>query len=203
MLPAIHMPTLVIQRLDDLITPACHGRYLAEHIPNARYFEQPGCHLPWLDDSEAMLAEIEDFLSGLAGREPEPDRVLVTILYALTDDQLAVAGRQVKAHRGRLIRSTSEYTMATFDSPVRAIRCAAALRDDASASGIALRAGVHAGEVEFTGEDIGGVSGQVAAAVAGAARPGEILTSRIVKDLVVGSGIAFADGGAQRPPANG
>lgn len=197
-LPAIHMPTLVIQRLDDLITPACHGRYLAEHIPNARYFEQPGCHLPWLDDSEAMLAEIEDFLSGLAGREPEPDRVLVTILYALTDDHLAVAGRQVKAHRGRLIRSTSEYTMATFDSPVRAIRCAAALRDDASASGIALRAGVHAGEVEFTGEDIGGVSGQVAAAVAGAARPGEILTSRIVTDLVVGSGIAFADGGAQR-----
>ena len=81
-LPAIHVPALVIQRLDDLITPACHGRYLADHLPRARYFEQPGCHLPWLDDSDAMLAEIEDFLSGLAGDEPEPDRVLATILCA-------------------------------------------------------------------------------------------------------------------------
>ena len=81
-LPAIHVPALVIQRLDDLITPACHGRYLADHLPRARYFEQPGCHLPWLDDSQAMLAEIEGFLSGLGGGEPEPDRVLATIVCA-------------------------------------------------------------------------------------------------------------------------
>ena len=123
--------------------------------------------------------------------------MLATILCVLTDD-LAVAGRHVEAHRGRLIACTNQTALATFDSPVRAIRCAAALRDEASASGIALRAGVHAGEVEFTAEDIRGVSGQVAAAVAVAARPGEILTSRIVKYLVVGSGIAFADRGVHK-----
>ena len=123
---------------------------------------------------------------------------LATILYALTADRPAAAGRQVQAHRGRLIRSTGGSTVATFDSPVRALRCAAALREDASASGISVRAGVRAGEVEFAGEDIGGASGRVAAAVAGAARPAEILAWRIVKDLVVGSGIAFADRGTQR-----
>jgi pimeloyl-ACP methyl ester carboxylesterase len=209
-LPAIHMPALVIQRLDDRITPPCHGRYLAEHIPHARYFEQPGCHLPWLDDSDAMLAEIERFLAGrsLARPEPdrpEPDRVLVTIVCAVNaalggdDTDVAAVRAEVQAHRGRLIECTSEVTLATFDSPARAVRCAAALRDVAAGAAGggagAFRAGVHTGEVEISAEGIAGASGDVAARVAALAGPGEILATQIVRDLVVGSGIAFADRG--------
>ena len=193
-LPAIHVPALVIQRLDDLITPACHGRYLADHLARARYFEQPGCHLPWLDDSDAMLAEIEDFVSGLSGDEPEPDRVLATILCASgpLDSHDDAVRHRVEAHRGRVIRSTNETILATFDSAVRAIRCAAALR---ASAGIPIRVGVHTGEVDIRGDDIAGLSSRVTARLAALAQPGEILTSRIVKDLVVGSGIAFADRG--------
>jgi pimeloyl-ACP methyl ester carboxylesterase len=196
-LPAIHVPALVIQRLDDLITPACHGRYLADHLPLARYFEQPGCHLPWLDDSDAMLAEIEDFVSGLSGDEPEPDRVLATILWAsgpLGSHDEAVR-RGVEAHRGRVVRSTNDTILATFDSAVRAIRCAAALR---ASAGISIRLGIHTGEVDIRADDIAGVSSRVAASLAALAQPGEILTSRIVKDLVLGSGIAFSDRGEHK-----
>ncbi|MGH7209959.1 MAG: alpha/beta fold hydrolase, partial [Acetobacteraceae bacterium] len=171
-LPAIHIPALVIQRLDDLITPACHGRYLADHLPRARYFEQSGCHLPWLDDSDAMLSEIEDFLSGLSGAEPEPDRVLATILCAggpfdVHDD---AARRCVEAHRGRVIKCTDEWVLATFDSAVRAIRCAAAL---CASARIPIRVGVHTGEVDIRADDIAGVSSQAAARLAAVAQPGE------------------------------
>ena len=199
-LPAIHVPALVIQRLDDRITAPCHGRYLADHLPRARYFEQPGCHLPWLDDSDAMLAEIEQFLVESGGHAPELDRVLVTLVYALTDNQLEGARGQVQAHKGRLISCTNESTLATFDSPVRAIRYAVAMRDDAAAAGTAVRAAVHVGEVEFAGGDIAGASREVAAAVAVAARPGEILATRIVTDLVLGSGIAFDARGERELP---
>jgi hypothetical protein len=192
-LPAIHVPALVVQRLDDRITPACHGRYLAEHLPRARYFEQPGCHLPWLDDSDGMLTEIEEFLAAHARSVADPDRVLATILHVITDHGLAVADRQVQARRGRLIRATSESIVATFDSPVRAIGCAAALRDAAAASGIAVCVGVHVGEVHTRADDIAGASSEIAAGLAASAQPGEILASRIVKDLVLGSGIVFAD----------
>ncbi len=202
-LPAIHVPALVIQRLDDLITPACHGRYLADHLPRARYFEQPGCHLPWLDDSQAMLAEIEGFLSGLGGGEPEPDRVLATIVCAagaLDADPDAVR-RLIQTNRGRLVTSAAGSVVATFDSPARAIGCAAALRAAASASGIVIGVGVHTGEVDIRADNAGGgVSSQVAARLAAIAEPGEILTSRIVKDLLVGSGIAFAARGERGLP---
>jgi pimeloyl-ACP methyl ester carboxylesterase len=196
-LPAIQKPTLVIQRLDDLITPACHGRYLADHLPRARYFEQPGCHLPWLDDSEAMLAEIEDFVSGLAGHEPEPDRVLATIVCTVgpLDAYQDTARRLIQANRGRLVSSADASVVGTFDSPARAIRCATAVRDAAGKSGVPVRVGVHTGEVDIRADDIAGVSSQVTAGLAALAQPGEILTSRIVKDLVLGSDIAFADRG--------
>ncbi len=210
-LPAIHMPALVIQRLDDRITPVCHGRYLAGHIPHARYFEQPGCHLPWLDGSDAMLVEIERFLSEESGGEPEPDRVLATILHASIDAASgssgeagalpaydAAVGSHVQAYRGRLIRSIDTATLATFDSPARAIRCAVALRGVAETHDLSIRIGVHTGEIEITAADIAGVSSRIAARIVDLAKPGEILVSRTVKDLVIGSEIAFAHRGRHR-----
>jgi class 3 adenylate cyclase len=118
--------------------------------------------------------------------------VLATILCASgpLDSHDDVVRRRVEAHRGRVIRSTNETILATFDSAVRAIRCAAALR---ASAGIPIRVGVHTGEVDICGDDIAGVSSRVSARLAALAQPGEILTSRMVKDLVVGSGIAFAD----------
>jgi pimeloyl-ACP methyl ester carboxylesterase len=201
-LPAIHVPALVIQRLDDLITPRCHGRYLADHLPRARYFEQPGCHLPWLDDSEAMLAEIEGFLAGLAREEPEPDTVLATIVCAAgsLDADPGAIRRVIGANRGRLVTSAEGTVVATFDSPARAIGCATALREAAGTSGIVIRVGVHTGEIDIRASDIAGVSSQVAARLAAIAEPGEILASRIVRDLVVGSGIAFDDRGERELP---
>jgi hypothetical protein len=148
-LPAVHVPTLVIQRLDDLITPPCHGRYLAAHIPGARYFEQPGDHslrFAGSGDSDALHGEIADFLtSALPSRET--GRVLATILLAMTAGSQAIAAasghrheleahqaaarQQVRYHQGGLIERTGPGVLATFDAPGQAIRCAAAIRQDA------------------------------------------------------------------------
>jgi class 3 adenylate cyclase len=215
-LPAIQVPTLVIQRTDDRITRPCHGRYLADHLPHARYFEQPGDHLLWLGDTDAMLAEIEQFLTG-ARRPPEPDRVLATILltdivdstttaarigdrrwHTLLDAHRSVARREIASHRGRLIESTGDVILATFDGPGRAIRCACALREAASNEGIQVRAGVHTAEIELLGDDITGISVHITSQINSLARPGEILASRTVKDLVVGSGITFTERGTHK-----
>jgi DNA-binding SARP family transcriptional activator/pimeloyl-ACP methyl ester carboxylesterase len=206
-LPAIGVPTLIIQRHDDRITPPCHGRYLAEHLPHARYFEQPGDHVLWVGDTDAMFTQIHEFLT--AARHPsDPGRVLATILCtgpaatvagdrppAMLDACQAAGRRDVETFRGRLINSTGDGILATFDGPGRAIRCAAAVRDDAAALGIPIRAAVHTGEVEFLGGDVIGMSVQIAAQVAALAQPAEILVSRTVKELVAGSGICFADRG--------
>ena len=195
-LPAIHVPTLVIQRLDDRITPPWYGRYLASHIAGARYFEQPGDHALRFaggGDMDALFDEIEHFLAGQRQRH-EPDRVLATILLAKGPSDAAVQNR-VRAHRGRLINSTETGILATFDSPREAIRCAAAVRDDAAAEGLEIRTGIHTGEVQFIGDVIAGLSVQIADAVASLARPAEILVTRTVRDLVVGAGISLADRG--------
>ncbi len=204
-LPAIHVPTLVIQRLDDRITPPCHGRYLASHIAGARYFEQPGDHslrFAGSGDSDALFAEIAGFLADVS-HSGDPDRVLATILHTET-----VGGRVnavqveprtrdlVRGHRGRLIRTTADGILATFDAPGQAIRCAAAVRDDAAAAGIQIRAGIHTGEVDLVGDDIAGPSVQITDRVAALARPAEILVSRTVKDLVTGASITFAERGS-------
>lgn len=197
-LPAIRVPTLIIQRQDDRITPPCHGRYLAEHIAGALYFEQPGDHLLWLGDTDAIFAEIEQFLTG-PPRRPGSDRVLATILrqdMTGAPDAVAGIGQHVQSQRGRLIKTTAHEILATFDGPGRAIRCAAAMRDAAAAAGIQTRAGIHTGEVEVLGEEIAGTSVEITDRIAALARPAEILVSRTVKDLVIGSGIAFADRGA-------
>ena len=207
-LSAIHVPTLVIQRLDDRMTPPCHGRYLAAHIAGARYFEQRGDHalrFAGSGDGDALIDEIENFLAS-APRRGDPDRVLATILLAeAVDDghhpagQLgsreAPGGQQVRSHRGRLITTTRASILATFAAPGQAIRCAAAIRDDAAARGIQVRAGIHAGEVDLSGEDIAGISVHVTRCITALARPAEILVSRAVRDLVLGTGISFADRG--------
>jgi DNA-binding SARP family transcriptional activator/pimeloyl-ACP methyl ester carboxylesterase len=194
-LPALHVPTLVIQRLDDRITPPCHGRYLASHIAGARYFEQPGDHSLRFAASgnfEELVAELTGFLDQVT-RQREPDRVLATILRAKIQGD---PGDLVRGHRGRLIRTTADGILATFDAPGQAIRCAAAVRDGATAAGIPVRAGIHTGEVDLVGEEIAGLSVQITDQVAALARPAEILVSRTVKDLVAGSGITFAERGS-------
>jgi DNA-binding SARP family transcriptional activator/pimeloyl-ACP methyl ester carboxylesterase len=200
-LPAIHAPTLVVQRLGDRITPPCHGRYLASHIAGARYFEQPGDHslrFAASGDSDALFAEIADFLAttSLPG---DPDRVLATILHAKPVGSRTAPETSTRAlvrgHRGRLIKNGTDGLLATFDAPGQAIRCAAAVLADAAAAGIQIRAGIHTGEVDLVGEDIAGASVRITDGVAALARPAEVLVSRTVKDLVAGTGITFAERG--------
>jgi DNA-binding SARP family transcriptional activator/pimeloyl-ACP methyl ester carboxylesterase len=210
-LPAIHVPTLVLQRLDDRITPPCHGRYLASHITGARYYEQPGDHalrFGQSGDNDALCAEIAGFLADTSPGG-DPDRVLATIMQAQPVDPGdsqdrndggtgtgdTDTGSLVRDHRGRLIKATSDGILATFDTPGQAIRCAAAVLESAAARGIRLRAGIHTGEVDRVGDDITGISVQITGRVATLARPAEILVSRTVKDLVTGSGICFTERG--------
>jgi DNA-binding SARP family transcriptional activator/pimeloyl-ACP methyl ester carboxylesterase len=193
-LPTIHVPTLVVQRLDDRMTSPCHGHYLAANIPGARYFEQPGDHslrFSASGDTDRLLGEIEDFLAA-ASRPPHPDRVLTTILNV---DAASVAEDEVAAHRGRLVRFGERGMRATFNAPGQAIRCADAIRTVSAGTGIESRAGIHTGEVEVRGDEVSGLSVDIATAIAALARPGEILVSRTVTDLVIGSGISFADRG--------
>ena len=197
-LPTIHVPTLVIQRLNDRITPPCHGRYLASHIAGARYFEQPGDHslrFAASGDSAALCAEIAGFLATRAARRS--GSVLATILRT----EPGGTGRSQPPgpgprHRGRLIRTGRDGILATFDAPGQAIRCAAAVLADAAAAGTPISAGIHTGEVDLVGEDIAGASVRITEPVAALARPAEILVSRTVKDLVAGSGITFTERGS-------
>ena len=224
-LPAIHVPALVIQRLDDRITPPCHGRYLASHIAGARYFEQPGDHslrFAASGDSDALCAEIARFVASTA-RPGDPGRMLATVLRvqaaspSRAEDQAASPGQAedqaetwdkavrqlIRGHRGRLVKATADGVMATFDAPGQAIRCAAAIRDDVTALGIVIRAGIHTGEVDLVGDDIAGTSVQVTERVAALAQAAEILVSRTVKELVTGSGIAFTQRGSHRAERRG
>ena len=214
-LPAIHVPTLVIQRLGDRVNPPFYGRYLAAHIAGARYFEQPGDHalrVAGPEDLEVMFAEIEDFLA-VSPPPPEKARMLSTILAAEITGDLADAGagnqrqagqlaylggarQHVLSHRGRIRDSTGSRVLATFDAPGQAIRCADAIRTDSAARGIGLRAGIHTGEIDIVGDEINGISVHIADRITTLAQPGQILTSRTVKDLLTGSGIAFAKAGA-------
>ena len=190
-------PTLVIQRLGDRINPPFYGRYIATHIPGARYFEQPGDHVLRFAEGEELVdlfAEIEEFLA-TTPPSTQPPRVLTTILIAQPVRDVTTS-EHVRAHRGRLRTSTADSILATFDAPGQAIRCAAAIRADAAAHGIQSRAGIHTGEVSLEGEGINGISVEIAKRISARASASEILVSRTVKDLVVGSGIAFAHRGS-------
>jgi class 3 adenylate cyclase len=212
--PTVHVPTLVLHRRHDRLVNVRNGRWLAEHLPNARYVELPGDdHVPWYQEPERTLAEIREFLTG-SPYVPEPDRVLATVLFTDIVDSTRTAAelgdqrwrelldrhdRAVRAALGRAggreVNSTGDGFLASFDSPARGIRCAQAIREACQPIGIRVRAGLHTGECEVRGDDLGGIAVHIAARVSALAEPGEILVSRTVKDLVAGSGIEFADRG--------
>ena len=208
-LPVISVPTLVIHRRDDFI-PSEYGRFIADNVPAARFVELPGNdHLPWAGDSEAVLDEVEQFLTG-ARHAAEPERMLGTVLFtdiagsteraaelgddrwrALLESHNDLVRRQLAAFGGREVKTMGDGFLAVFDGPGRAIRCACAIREATAALGIEVRAGVHTGECDVIGADIGGMAVHIGARVVGQAAPGEVLVSSAVKDLVLGSGIEF------------
>src|SRR2546427_807749 len=205
---------LVLHCTGDRVVNVENGRYLARHIPNAKYVELPGTdHFPYLGDADAILAEIEEFLTGVRPL-PESDRVLATVLFTdiitstersaqvgdrrwkdLLDQHDTLIRRELERHRGRLVKNTGDGILATFDGPARAIRCAQAIASSVKSLGIEVRAGLHTGEVELRGEDVTGMGVNIAARVMDAAGPGEVVVSSTVKDLVAGSGLRFADRG--------
>ncbi len=214
-LPSIQVPTLVLHRAGDRYIRVGHGRYLAEHIPGAKYVEMPGeDNLYYVGDTETTLGEIEEFLTGVRPL-PESDRVLATVLFtdivASTERSAQVGDRrwkdlldqhdtlirgELERHRGRLVKNTGDGILATFDGPARAIRCAQAIATSVKALGIEVRAGLHTGEVELRGEDVTGIGVNIAARVMDTAAPSEVVVSSTVKDLVAGSGLRFADRGS-------
>ena len=213
-LPAIHQPTLVLQRAGDRVLPAAAARASAAQIRNATYVELPGNeHLPWFGDTGEILARIRDFV----GAPPPPartERVLATVLF--TDivgstDQLARLGdaawsAQLERHErivregldrfdGRLIKTTGDGALATFAGPARGASAARSILDQLAAHDLPARAGLHVGEIELQGDDIAGLAVHVAARVMGQAGDDEVLVSRTVRDLTAGSGLQFEDRG--------
>lgn len=216
LLPSVRVPTLILHRVGDALVPVAAGRYLAEQIPKAKYVEIPGTdHLVVDNETQDIIAdEIEEFLTGVRPA-PEPDRVLATVLFtdivgsteqtsAMGDrkwvDLLAahndLAEREIDRFRGRAIKSTGDGVLATFDGPGRAVRCAQAISSRVNDLGIKVRAGLHTGECELMGADIGGIAVVIAARVAAQAGADEVLVSSTVKALVAGSGIEFEDRGS-------
>jgi class 3 adenylate cyclase/pimeloyl-ACP methyl ester carboxylesterase len=216
-LPAIDVPTLVMHRAGDRMVAAAQGRYLAERIPGARYVELPGeDHLPFAGDFEPMLDEVEEFLVGSRGAS-ESERALATILFtdivgsteraaelgdrgwrALLERHDAAVRRQLSLHRGREVKTMGDGFLATFDGPARAIRCARAVQDEVAGLGIEVRAGIHTGEVELIGDDVGGMAVNIGARIGALADPGEVLVSSTVRELVVGSGLEFEERGVEK-----
>jgi class 3 adenylate cyclase len=205
---------LVLHRSDDAPIPVDLGRYIAERIPDARFVELDGAdHLPFLGDADALLDEVEEFLTG-ARSEREVDRMLATVMFTdivgSTERAAALGDREwrdlVESHdslvrgqldrfHGRPIKTMGDGFLATFDGPARAIRCASSIADEVGRLGIEIRAGLHTGECEVMGDDLGGMAVNIGARVASKAGPGEVLVSGTVRDLVVGSDIHFADRG--------
>jgi pimeloyl-ACP methyl ester carboxylesterase len=214
-LPTISVPTLVVHATEDPV-PVQGGRYLADHIPGARLLEVQGTdHAPWFTDPDGITDAIEDFLTGTHGAASQSHRALRTVLFtdivASTARAATMGDERWRAllervgevtigladrFRGRVVKGTGDGHLATFDGPTQASRCAEALRGDAEALGVEIRAGIHTGECELMGDDIGGIAVHIAARILGEAGAGEILVSSTVRDLVVGSGLGFTDRGA-------
>jgi class 3 adenylate cyclase len=216
LLPQIRVPTLIIHRADIAYPPARvgHGRYLAEHIPEAKYVELPGADtLYWVGDTGKMLDEIEEFLTGVRGGSGA-ERILATVLFTdivgsteraavlgdqrwrdLLDSHDEAIRRQLERFRGREVDTAGDGFFATFDSPGRAIECALAIRDSLKAFNIDVRAGVHTGEIEVRGDHVAGMTVHIGARVSSLAGTGEVLVSSTVKDLVAGSSVEFANRG--------
>jgi class 3 adenylate cyclase/pimeloyl-ACP methyl ester carboxylesterase len=215
-LPTLTAPTLVIHAREEPTVPVQAGRYLADHIPGARYLEVEGTdHMPWFTEFEKILTGIEEFLTGSHAAPAPSRRALRTVLFtdmvastqhaAVTGDERwravlhrfgEITAQLTKRFGGTVVKSTGDGHLATFDGPTQAIRCAEALHADAETLGIQIRAGIHTGECELLDTDIGGIAVHIAARILGHAGAGEILVSRTVRDLVVGSGTGFEDRGS-------
>jgi class 3 adenylate cyclase len=214
-LPAIHVPTLVMNRTDDRSVHVDEGRWMARQIPGARFVEMAGKdHMPWVGDQDAILDEVQEFLTG-DRPERAPDRVLATVLVTdivgstrhaarlgdrawseLLERHHAIVRRELERFRGTEIDTAGDGFLATFDGPARAVGCACRIRDALHAQGVEIRAGLHTGEIELAGSKILGIAVHTGARVAAVAKAGEILVSSTVKDLVSGSGIEFQDRGS-------
>jgi pimeloyl-ACP methyl ester carboxylesterase len=214
-LPTITAPTLVIHARQDPV-PVQGGRYIADHIPGARLLEVDGAdHAPWLTDPDGITSGIEEFLTGSHAPPLQSHRALRTVLFtdmvastqhaAATGDERwravlqrfgEITAELTERFGGTVVKSTGDGHLTTFDGPTQAIRCAEALRADAEALGVEIRAGIHTGECELLDSDIGGIAVHIAARILGQAGAGEILVSRTVRDLVVGSGTGFQDRGS-------
>jgi class 3 adenylate cyclase len=213
-LAAISAPTLVLHRRDNAWMRVAHGRYLAQHIPNARLVELSGDeHVPYVGDVHALMGEIEEFLTGERA-PPLSERVLATMLFVDIVDSTAIASavgdsswrellerweamvaRQLRRYRGHRVHGTGDGLLATFDGPARAIHCAMAIRDASQPLGLRVRTGLHTGEIELRGDDIGGIAVHVAARICARAGPDAVLVSSTVADLVAGSDLAFSSRG--------
>jgi len=215
LLPTVRVPTLVLHHIDDPVIPPEWGKYIADHIPGAKYVQLPGRNVnhyvePW----HSSFQEIAQFLTGHQA-DVADDRVLATVLFtdivdstrraaemgdrdwrALLDAHDAVVRSQLARFRGREVNTSGDGFLAMFDGPQRAIRCAMAIRDAVQALGIQVRAGLHTGECEVRGDDIGGIGVHIGARVSALAGPNDVLVSSTLRDLVIGSGLEFEDRGA-------
>jgi class 3 adenylate cyclase len=214
LLPAVRVPTLVLHTTGDRTVELGASRYIAERIPGAKLVELAGIdHVPWADGADRIVDEIEEFLTGVR-HGPEPDRVLATVLFTdivgstekaaalgdrrwqdLLEGHHDLVRRELGRFRGREIDTTGDGFLATFDGPARAVRCASAIASGVPTLGLAVRAGLHTGEVELRNDKVSGLAVHIGARVAAAAGPGEVLVSSTVKDLVAGSGLRFQDRG--------
>jgi class 3 adenylate cyclase len=214
-LAAVRVPTLVVQHTDDPLILPEWGRYVADHISGAKYVERPGRNMyhfvePWRESFQ----EIAEFLTGHQAKVTD-DRVLATVLFtdivdstrraaeigdrnwhALLDAHDAIVRAQLSRFRGREVNTSGDGFLAMFDGPQRAIRCAMAIRDAVQALGIEVRAGLHTGECEVRGDDIGGIGVHIGARVSAMAGPNDVLVSSTLRDLVIGSGLEFEERGS-------
>jgi pimeloyl-ACP methyl ester carboxylesterase len=216
-LPAVRVPTLVLHRTEDQVVDVAGGRDVAAHIPGAKLVEFSGTdHIFYVGDGSEKIADaIEEFFTGAPARI-EADRVLSTVLFTdivgstekaaslgdqrwrnLLDDHHTTIRRVLARFRGREVKTTGDGFLATFDGPARGVRCACTIADEIKLLGIDVRAGLHTGECEVIGEDVGGIAVHIGARVAALAGPSEVLVSSTVKDLVAGSGLRFNDRGIQ------
>ena len=215
LLPTVRVPTLVLHHTDDPFIPPVLGKYIADRIAGAKYVELPGRNVfhfvePW----RQSFQQVAEFLTGQQAEVPD-DRVLATVLFtdivdstrraaelgdrdwrALLDAHDAVVRSQLSRFRGREVNTSGDGFLAMFDGPQRAIRCAMAIRDAVQALGIQVRAGLHTGECEVRGDDIGGIAVHIGARVGALAGPNDVLVSSTLRDLVIGSGLEFEDRGA-------
>jgi class 3 adenylate cyclase/pimeloyl-ACP methyl ester carboxylesterase len=214
-LPAIRVPTVVIQRVADSRLHPGSGRYVASQIPGAKYVELPGTsHAPWMGDTDGLVDEIEEFLTGTRPLS-EPDRVLATLMFTdivdstkrtvelgdrrwrqLLDQHDQIVRREIARHRGREVKTLGDGFLASFEGPARGVRCAFAIAEGIKPLGVEVRSGIHTGEIEIKGGDVGGIAVNVAARIAALAQGGQVLVSMTVRDLVAGSELSFRDHGS-------